>query len=43
MIYSHYSEPGSRTGTKAPLENTAITAKAGTSLRQPRRQRGVSF
>ena len=38
MIYSHYSEPGSRTGTRAPLENTAITAKAATSLRQPTRQ-----
>src|SRR5271168_2249894 len=32
MIYSHYSEPSSRTGTMAPLENTAITAEASHSL-----------
>ena len=32
MIYSHYSEPGLRTGTSAPLENTAITAEAGITL-----------
>src|SRR5882672_9827232 len=32
MIYSHYSGPGLRTGTSAPLENTAITAEASTTM-----------
>jgi hypothetical protein len=39
MIYSHCSEPSSRTGTSAPLENTAITAEANSVCTTNKRYR----